>query len=43
MMRVINHEKVKEFLGDYKLPRAEEGEITEETMEELSNNKGDDE
>ena len=34
---------VKDFLEGYELPRNEEDQITEETIAELSNNRGDDE
>ncbi len=37
------NEKLKEFLEGVRLLRGEEDQITEETMEELSNNKGEDE
>lgn len=33
---------VKDFLDGYELPRIEEGQITEETIAELSDNKGED-
>ena len=35
-------DKLKDFLNGIDLPRKEEGQITAETMAELSNNKGDD-